>query len=137
VLEAGVLHGTARLCKSMCSCSKTAPDSAPLLCSQILLTNAGAYSKGLLSEILDFVMGTGLIPADGQIWRSRRRAIVPSLHKKYIAAMVRTGGGGGGGRRLSALPPRGPGAHSAMLGGAVLGCEGFAGELMLTIMPLH
>ena len=57
---------------------------------QILLTNAGAYSKGLLSEILDFVMGTGLIPADGQIWRSRRRAIVPSLHKKYIAAMVRS-----------------------------------------------
>ncbi len=57
-------------------------------CPQILLTNAGAYSKGLLSEILDFVMGTGLIPADGQIWRTRRRAIVPSLHKKYIAAMV-------------------------------------------------
>ena len=26
---------------------------------QILLTNAGNYSKGLLSEILDFVMGTG------------------------------------------------------------------------------
>nr|AGN27239.1 CYP97A1 [Parachlorella kessleri] len=62
--------------------------SDPQITKQILLTNAGAHSKGLLSEILDFVMGTGLIPADGQIWRSRRRAIVPSLHKKYIAAMV-------------------------------------------------
>jgi len=55
---------------------------------QILLTNADKYSKGLLSEILDFVMGTGLIPADGEIWRTRRRAIVPALHRKYVASMV-------------------------------------------------
>jgi len=26
-------------------------------------------------------MGTGLIPADGEIWKVRRRAIVPALHK--------------------------------------------------------
>ncbi|KAK9820832.1 hypothetical protein WJX81_000578 [Elliptochloris bilobata] len=58
------------------------------LARQILLTNAGNYSKGLLSEILDFVMGNGLIPADGEIWKSRRRAIVPSLHRKYIESMV-------------------------------------------------
>lgn len=30
----------------------------------------------------------GLIPADGEIWKSRRRAIVPSLHRKYIESMV-------------------------------------------------
>ena len=42
---------------------------------QILLTNAEKYSKGLLSEILDFVMGTGLIPADGEIWKVRRRYV--------------------------------------------------------------
>lgn len=54
----------------------------------VLLTNASNYSKGLLSEILDFVMGKGLIPADGEVWRVRRRAIVPALHKKYITAMV-------------------------------------------------
>lgn len=54
----------------------------------ILFTNANNYSKGLLSEILDFVMGKGLIPADGEVWRVRRRAIVPALHKKYITAMV-------------------------------------------------
>lgn len=47
----------------------------------ILLTNASRYSKGILSEILDFVMGQGLIPADGTVWQTRRRAIVPSLHK--------------------------------------------------------
>jgi beta-ring hydroxylase len=40
------------------------------------------------SEILDFVMGTGLIPADGAVWSARRRTIVPALHKRYVASMV-------------------------------------------------
>ncbi|XVF30383.1 hypothetical protein REPUB_Repub16aG0052600 [Reevesia pubescens] len=40
--------------------------------------------KGILAEILEFVMGTGLIPADGEIWRIRRRAIVPALHQKKL-----------------------------------------------------
>ncbi len=31
----------------------------------------------------------GLIPADGDVWKARRRAIVPSLHRKYIENMVR------------------------------------------------
>ena len=34
---------------------------------QVLLTNAASYSKGILSEILDFVMGSGMIPADGEV----------------------------------------------------------------------
>lgn len=29
---------------------------------QLLMTNASKYSKGLLSEILEFVMGNGMIP---------------------------------------------------------------------------
>ena len=29
-------------------------------------------------------MGKGLIPADGEIWRIRRRAIVPALHQKVL-----------------------------------------------------
>lgn len=33
-------------------------------------------------------MGTGLIPADGETWKVRRRAVVPALHKKYVASMV-------------------------------------------------
>lgn len=57
------LHGTARV--------NTALNRVMYL--QILLTNAPKYSKGLLSEILEFVMGTGLIPADGEIWKVRRR----------------------------------------------------------------
>lgn len=40
--------------------------------------------QGILAEILDFVMGKGLIPADGEIWRRRRRAVVPALHQKVV-----------------------------------------------------
>lgn len=63
--------------------------SDPSIAKHILRDNSKAYSKGILAEILDFVMGKGLIPADGEIWRVRRRAIVPALHQKYVAAMIR------------------------------------------------
>jgi beta-ring hydroxylase len=55
---------------------------------EMLKDQATSFSKGLLSEILEFVMGTGLIPADGETWKVRRRTVVPSLHKKYVASMV-------------------------------------------------
>ncbi|PKA59200.1 Protein lutein deficient 5, chloroplastic [Apostasia shenzhenica] len=62
--------------------------SDPEIAKHILKDNCKAYSKGILAEILDFVMGKGLIPADGEIWRARRRAIIPALHQKYVAAMI-------------------------------------------------
>lgn len=62
--------------------------SDPSIAKHILRENSKAYSKGILAEILEFVMGTGLIPADGEVWRIRRRAIVPALHLKYVAAMI-------------------------------------------------
>ncbi|KAE8706501.1 Protein LUTEIN DEFICIENT 5 [Hibiscus syriacus] len=62
--------------------------SDPSIAKHILRDNSKSYSKGILAEILDFVMGKGLIPADGEIWRLRRRAIVPALHQKYVAAMI-------------------------------------------------
>ncbi len=30
----------------------------------------------------------GLIPADGDVWKTRRRVVVPSLHRRYIANMI-------------------------------------------------
>lgn len=45
-------------------------------------------AQGILAEILEFVMGKGLIPADGEIWRVRRRAIVPALHQKVLRIFV-------------------------------------------------
>ncbi|XP_075495211.1 protein LUTEIN DEFICIENT 5, chloroplastic-like [Primulina tabacum] len=61
--------------------------SDPAIAKYILKDNPKGYSKGILAEILDFVMGKGLIPADGEVWRVRRRAIVPALHQKFVAAM--------------------------------------------------
>lgn len=34
-------------------------------------------------------MGKGLIPADLETWKPRRRAIVPAFHKAYLEAMTR------------------------------------------------
>ncbi|XP_050221885.1 protein LUTEIN DEFICIENT 5, chloroplastic [Mercurialis annua] len=68
--------------------------SDPAIAKHILKDNSKAYSKGILAEILDFVMGKGLIPADGEIWRVRRRAIVPALHQRYVAAMINLFGQG-------------------------------------------
>jgi beta-ring hydroxylase len=62
--------------------------SDPSIAKHILKENTKAYSKGILAEILDFVMGKGLIPADGEIWKVRRRTIVPALHQKFVAAMI-------------------------------------------------
>ena len=50
--------------------------------------NAFNYDKGVLAEILEPIMGKGLIPADLEIWKPRRRAIVPAFHKAYLDAMV-------------------------------------------------
>eukprot|EP00250_Pteridium_aquilinum_P035717 c985_g1_i1 orf=399-2390(-) len=62
--------------------------SDPKMAKHLLKDNSKAYSKGILAEILDFVMGKGLIPADFEVWRVRRRAIVPALHRKYVTEMV-------------------------------------------------
>ncbi|CAN1765621.1 Protein LUTEIN DEFICIENT 5, chloroplastic [Linum perenne] len=68
--------------------------SDPAIAKHILKDNSKGYSKGILAEILEFVMGKGLIPADGEIWRVRRRTVVPALHQKYVAAMIGLFGAG-------------------------------------------
>ena len=42
----------------------------------------------MLAEILEPIMGKGLIPADPATWKVRRRAIVPSFHKKWLLRMI-------------------------------------------------
>ena len=46
------------------------------------------YCKGMLAEILEPIMGKGLIPADPATWKVRRRAIVPGFHKRWLNRMV-------------------------------------------------
>lgn len=44
--------------------------------------------QGILAEILEPIMGKGLIPADNETWKVRRRAIVPAFHQKWLEHMI-------------------------------------------------
>eukprot|EP00887_Chlorella_sp_A99_P005162 scaffold40.g5162.t1 len=56
--------------------------------SDPVVENAFNYDKGVLAEILEPIMGKGLIPADLETWKVRRRAIVPGFHRGYLEACV-------------------------------------------------
>lgn len=56
--------------------------------SKHVLRNYGKYGKGLVSEVSEFLFGSGFAIAEGPLWTVRRRAVVPSLHKKYLSIMV-------------------------------------------------
>lgn len=56
--------------------------------NQSLQDNPLNYDKGILAEILEPIMGKGLIPADPETWKVRRKAIVPGFHKAWLNAMV-------------------------------------------------
>ena len=62
--------------------------SDPVVARHILRDNATGYSKGLLAEILKEVMGNGLIPADYETWKVRKRALVPGFHKAWLNYMA-------------------------------------------------
>ncbi|EFN52906.1 hypothetical protein CHLNCDRAFT_138471 [Chlorella variabilis] len=62
--------------------------SDPLVVRHLLKENYTNYDKGVLAEILEPIMGKGLIPADLETWKVRRRAIVPGFHKAYLDACV-------------------------------------------------
>lgn len=62
--------------------------SDPVMAKHILKENPLNYDKGILAEILEPVMGKGLIPADHETWKVRRKAIVPGFHKAWLNAMM-------------------------------------------------
>jgi len=55
--------------------------SDPIQARHILRDANTCYDKGVLAEILEPIMGKGLIPADPETWSVRRRQIVPAFHK--------------------------------------------------------
>lgn len=62
--------------------------SDPVVVRYLLKENAFNYDKGVLAEILEPIMGKGLIPADLETWKVRRKQIVPAFHKSYLDASV-------------------------------------------------
>eukprot|EP00638_Chattonella_subsalsa_P000579 CAMPEP_0117760430 /NCGR_PEP_ID=MMETSP0947-20121206/16625_1 /TAXON_ID=44440 /ORGANISM="Chattonella subsalsa, Strain CCMP2191" /LENGTH=558 /DNA_ID=CAMNT_0005581119 /DNA_START=195 /DNA_END=1871 /DNA_ORIENTATION=+ len=62
--------------------------SDPISARHILRDASVKYDKGMLAELLEPIMGKGLIPADPETWKVRRRAIVPAFHKAWLDHMV-------------------------------------------------
>ncbi|OEU16005.1 cytochrome P450, carotenoid hydroxylase [Fragilariopsis cylindrus CCMP1102] len=63
--------------------------SDPVMAKHILRTApADQYCKGMLADILEPIMGKGLIPADPATWKVRRRAVVPAFHKRWLKRMI-------------------------------------------------
>lgn len=63
--------------------------SDPVMARHILRDSSPEqYCKGMLAEILEPIMGNGLIPADPKIWKVRRRAVVPGFHKRWLNNMI-------------------------------------------------
>ncbi|XP_015076635.1 cytochrome P450 97B2, chloroplastic-like isoform X1 [Solanum pennellii] len=63
--------------------------SDPIVARHILRENAFSYDKGVLAEIFEPIMGKGLIPADLDTWKQRRRIIAPGFHSSYLEAMAK------------------------------------------------
>jgi len=62
--------------------------SDPQVIKHILKENVFNYDKGVLGEVLEDVMGKGLIPADFETWKVRRKAIVPGFHRAWLNFQV-------------------------------------------------
>lgn len=62
--------------------------SDPVVAKHVLRTANLSFDKGVLAEILAPIMGTGLIPADFETWRTRRKALVPGFHSAWLSHMM-------------------------------------------------
>ena len=82
--------------------------SDPVVVKHILRTANLSFDKGVLAEILEPIMGKGLIPADFETWKTRRRAIVPGFHSAWLNHMARARAPFPAGPSLPALAPQAP-----------------------------
>ncbi|KAJ0613003.1 putative carotene epsilon-hydroxylase [Helianthus annuus] len=62
--------------------------SDPEIAKHVLRNYGSIYAKGLVAEVSEFLFGSGFAIAEGSLWTARRRAVVPSLHKKYLSVIV-------------------------------------------------
>lgn len=62
--------------------------SDPAIAKHVLRNYGTKYAKGLVAEVSEFLFGSGFAIAEGSLWTARRRAVVPSLHRKYLSVIV-------------------------------------------------
>ncbi|KAL0912278.1 hypothetical protein M5K25_018240 [Dendrobium thyrsiflorum] len=63
--------------------------SDPSVARHILRENTFSYDKGVLADILEPIMGKGLIPAGLDTWKQRRKVIAPGFHSAFMEAMIK------------------------------------------------
>jgi cytochrome P450 len=56
----------------------------------ILKEKTFSFDKGLLAEILEPILGKGLIPADVETWKQRRPVVQPGFHQRWLQRMCIT-----------------------------------------------
>ncbi|CAD6343538.1 unnamed protein product, partial [Miscanthus lutarioriparius] len=62
--------------------------SDPAVARHVLRGYGSRYAKGLVAEVSEFLFGSGFAIAEGDLWTVRRRAVVPSLHKRFLSIIV-------------------------------------------------
>lgn len=102
--------------------------SDPVVAKHVLRTSNLSFDKGLLAEILAPIMGTGLIPADFETWRTRRKALVPGFHSAWLSNMM--------GLFAHCCGPAEAKLDAAAAGGAAVDMEALFCSLSLDIIGL-
>ena len=62
--------------------------SDPDCIKQILFNYGSKYIKGTIAEAGEFLFGLGVALQENEAWKIRRKAVAPSLHRRYIELMV-------------------------------------------------
>ena len=60
----------------------------PSIARYLLRDGSQNFDKGILAEILAPILGNGLIPADPDVWKARRRVISPAFHKQWLRSTL-------------------------------------------------
>ena len=63
--------------------------SDPVAVRHMFKDNADAFSKGILTDIMEPIMGDGLIPAPKDVWAKRRPTIGAGFHGAWLKHMVK------------------------------------------------
>ena len=62
--------------------------SDPVAVRHMFKDNADAFSKGILTDIMEPIMGDGLIPAPKEIWAKRRPTVGAGFHGAWLKHMA-------------------------------------------------
>ncbi|CAD6204396.1 unnamed protein product [Miscanthus lutarioriparius] len=62
--------------------------SDPAVARHVLRGYGSRHAKGLVAEVSEFLFGSGFAIAEGDLWTVRRRAVVPSLHKRFLSIIM-------------------------------------------------